>query len=166
MLTSMIRVLIADDHESIRLGLSAVLEAEPDMVVCGLADTGETAATLTHVRSPDVVLIDLSMPGAGGVAAVARIRSTDPAVRVVVVSCHDDPAHVRSAVAAGAMAYILKDDDSAHLVEAVRAAYRGEHRLSADAALALARSYDDLSDPDVTRRGGDRRHRWWRPGRG
>jgi DNA-binding NarL/FixJ family response regulator len=104
----MIRVLIADDHELIRLGLTRILASEPDIEVCGVAGTGEAAVELAQVCGPDVVLLDLTMPGAGGIAAAARIRLADPHVRVMVVSCHDDAAHVRDAIEAGATAYLLK----------------------------------------------------------
>ena len=133
----MIRVLIADDHELIRLALTDILAAESDMEVCGVAETGEAAVELAHRCSPDVVVLDLTMPGAGGIEATARIRRTEPQVRVMVVSLHDDDAHVRGALAAGAIGYILKDTGASQVVDAVRAVHRGEICLSPDAARAL-----------------------------
>ena len=133
----MIRVLIADDHDLVRLGLAEILAAEPDIEVCGLAETGEAAVELAQTCAPDVVLLDLSMPGGGGIAAAASIRRTEPRVRVMVVSCHDDAAHVRGALGAGATGYILKDTGAGLVVDAVRAVSRGEVRMSPDAARAL-----------------------------
>jgi DNA-binding NarL/FixJ family response regulator len=133
----MIRILIADDNELVRRGLADLLSAEPDIEVCGTAETGEAAVELAETCAPDVVLLDLTMPGAGGIAAAAMIRRTAPQVRVLVVSCHDDVDHVRGALGAGALGYILKDARAAEVVGAVRAVSRGEACLSPDAARAV-----------------------------
>jgi len=151
----MIRVLIADDHETVRLGLSRVLGDEPDIEICAIAATGEAAVELTDTCDPDVVVLDLTMPGGGGIAAAARIHLTHPGVRVMVLTCHDDAAHVREAFAAGASGYILKDDRSAELVDAVRAVHRGEVRLSSDAEEALSSWSATIPTP-----GASARH-WW-----
>lgn len=151
----LIRVLIADDHDLVRLGLSRVLGEQPDIEVCAVAATGEAAVELTATCDPDVVMLDLTMPGAGGIAAAARIHRTHPLVRVMVLSCHDDVAHIREAFAAGASGYILKDDRSAEVVDAVRAVHRGEVRLSSDAEQALSSWSATLPTPRASA------HRWW-----
>jgi len=156
----MIRVLIADDNDLVRRGLAEILAAEPDIEVCGTAETGEAAVELAETCAPDVVLLDLTMPGAGGIAAAATIRRTAPQVRVMVVSCHDDVAHVRGALGAGALGYILKDAGAADVVGAVRAVSRGEPCLSPDAARAVQHlSTVTVSEPTTVRARARARHR-------
>jgi DNA-binding NarL/FixJ family response regulator len=126
----MIRVLIADDHQVLRLGLRAIMDAQVDLETCGVAVDGETAVLLARELEPDVVTMDLSMPGMGGVAAIRAILADRPSTRVLVLSWHADRDHVRAAMAAGATGYLLKGDESQRVVEAVRAVHRGEDRLS------------------------------------
>jgi DNA-binding NarL/FixJ family response regulator len=126
----MIRVLIADDHQVLRLGLRAIMDAQVDLETCGVAADGETAVLLARELEPDVVTMDLSMPGMGGVAAIRAILADRPSTRVLVLSWHADRDHVRAAMAAGATGYLLKGDESQRVVEAVRAVHRGEDRLS------------------------------------
>jgi DNA-binding NarL/FixJ family response regulator len=122
----MIRVLIADDHQVLRLGLRAIMDAQVDLETCGVAADGETAVLLARELEPDVVTMDLSMPG----AAIRAILADRPSTRVLVLSWHADRDHVRAAMAAGATGYLLKGDESQRVVEAVRAVHRGEDRLS------------------------------------
>lgn len=133
----MIRVLIVDDHQVLRLGLRAIVDAQADLETCGVAADGETAVPLALELEPDVVIMDLSMPGMGGVEAIRAILADRPSIRVLVLSWHADRDHVRSAMAAGARGYLLKGDESQHIVEAVRAVHRGEDRLSAGLARHL-----------------------------
>jgi DNA-binding NarL/FixJ family response regulator len=126
----MIKVLIVDDHKVLRLGLQAIVDAQSDLETCGVAPDGETAVPLARDAEPDVVIMDLSMPGMGGVAAIRAILADRPATRVLVLSWHADRDHVRSAMAAGATGYLLKGDESQRLVDAVRAVHRGEDRMS------------------------------------
>lgn len=133
----MIRVLIVDDHRVLRLGLRAIIDAQVDLEICGMAPDGETAVAMALEVEPDVVTMDLSMPGMGGVEAIRAILAQRPSTRILVLSWHADREHVRSAMAAGAAGYLLKGDESQRIVEAVRAVHRGEDRLSAGLARHL-----------------------------
>jgi DNA-binding NarL/FixJ family response regulator len=124
------RVLIVDDHRGIRLGLRAMVDAEPDLEVCGALDTAEVALQEAPDLCPDVVIMDLSMPGMGGVAATRAMRNVCPDTHVLVLTWHADSDHVREALAAGATGYVLKGDEHLDLIDTVRAVARGERRLS------------------------------------
>ena len=135
-LPAAVRVLVADDHPVVREGLRAMLDAEPDLVVVGEAGNGEEAVRLAAELRPDVVLMDLRMPGTDGVAATGRITAAGDA-RVLVVTTYDTDADILRAVEAGATGYLLKDTPRRELAEAVRAAARGETVLAPPVARAL-----------------------------
>ena len=131
-----VRVLVADDHPVVRAGLRAMLDAEPDLQVVGDAGSGEEAVRLAAELHPDVVLMDLRMPGTDGVAATGRITAAGDA-RVLVVTTYDTDADILRAVEAGATGYLLKDTPRRELAEAVRAAARGETVLAPPVARVL-----------------------------
>ncbi|GIL35867.1 response regulator transcription factor [Phycicoccus sp. DTK01] len=118
----MIRMVLADDHEGIRLGVRALVDAEPDLELVGMATTGEDAVALAGHEHPDVVLMDLSMPGRGGLWALAEIRRVRPATRLVVLTSDGRAATHRAAVAAGADRCVGKDEEVEELLLAVRGA--------------------------------------------
>jgi DNA-binding NarL/FixJ family response regulator len=128
----MIRLLIVDDHPIVRDGLRGVFAAEPDLTVVGEAADGADA--VRHAGSADVVLMDLRMPGMGGVEAITRLRETCPEVRVLVLTTFDTDSDVLPAIEAGATGYLLKDAPRDELLRAVRSAYRGESVLSPSVA--------------------------------
>jgi len=132
-----VRVLVVDDHALVRSGLGAVLAATDDCEVVGEAATGEEGVALARELHPDVVVMDLSMPGAGGVAATAALRSAMPDVRVLVLTTFADDGRVRAALAAGATGYLLKDAAPDEVVRAVRAAARDETPIDPRVARAL-----------------------------
>lgn len=131
------RVLLVDDHALVRQGLRAVLGTTDDCTVVGEAATGEEAVERAAETAPDVVVMDLSMPGEGGVAATARLRTAMPAVRVLVLTTFSDDRRVRDALAAGATGYLLKDAAPDEVVAAVRAAARDETPIDPRVARAL-----------------------------
>lgn len=131
------RVLLVDDHALVRQGLRAVLRTTDDCTVVGEAATGEEAVERAAETAPDVVVMDLSMPGEGGVAATARLRTAMPAVRVLVLTTFSDDRRVRDALAAGATGYLLKDAAPDEVVAAVRAAARDETPIDPRVARAL-----------------------------
>jgi DNA-binding NarL/FixJ family response regulator len=135
----LIRILIADDHPVVRDGLRAGLSDEDDLVVCGCADDGESALAMCHELSPDVVLMDLTMPRLDGLSALRTIVREKPCVRVLVVSAHDDRTHVRAAMEAGAAGYVLKGTPTEELADALRAVRRGETVLKPTALIDLTR---------------------------
>lgn len=120
-----LRVLIADDHPLFRDGMRGLLATQPDIEVAGEASTGEEAVRLAEELGPDVVLMDIKMPGLGGIEATRRILVADPRVRVLVVTMFEDDATVFTAMRAGARGYVLKDDDKDDVLGAIRAVGRG-----------------------------------------
>jgi DNA-binding NarL/FixJ family response regulator len=132
-----IRLVLADDHLVVREGLRGMLAAEPDLDVVGEAGSGPEAVALVRVRAPDVVLMDLRMPGGDGVVATTQITRTHPATRVVVLTTYDTDGDIVRAVEAGAVGYLLKDCSRAELVSAIRAAARGETVLTPSVAARL-----------------------------
>lgn len=120
------RVLIADDHPMFRKGLLALLQSVTDLEVVGQATTGQEAIDLAEYLQPDVILMDLQMPGESGIAATRAITMAAPAVRILVVTLFEDDDSVFMALRAGARGYILKDADEDEIVRALRAVARGE----------------------------------------
>jgi two-component system response regulator NreC len=149
----MIRVVIADDHAVVRSGLRLLLEQEEDLEPVGEAGDGKAAAALVARVNPDIALLDVVMPGGGGIEAAAEIQRQSPETRVVMLSMQDDPSYVREAFAAGASGYVLKDAADTELVEAIRRVAAGERyvhpslgaRLVAEPTRAVE-PVDSLSD--------------------
>ncbi|MDT0327686.1 response regulator transcription factor [Nocardiopsis lambiniae] len=143
----MIRVLLVDDHPVVREGIRGMLSAEADLDIVGDAASGpEAVARVTELR-PDVVLMDLRMPGGDGVAATERIGAEHPGTHVLVLTTYDTDTDILRAVEAGATGYLLKDTPRAELVEAVRAAARGETVLSGRLAGKLVTGMRDRAAP-------------------
>src|ERR1700722_16639920 len=132
-----IRLLIADDHPVVRDGLSGMFAADPDFSVVGEAADGSQALRLADALRPDVILMDLRMPGMDGVTAIAELARRGSAARVLVLTTYDTDSHVLPAIEAGATGYLLKDAPRDELLRAVRAAARGEAVLSPSVATRL-----------------------------
>lgn len=115
----MTRILIADDHEMVRLGLKKVLEARPDWAVCGEANNGREAVALAAELKPDIVVMDFSMPELNGLGATRQIRARLPHTEVLILTMHDSEELARETLAAGARGFVLKTDVSKTLVAAV-----------------------------------------------
>lgn len=153
------RLLVADDHPAFRAGLRALLETAGDLEVVGEADTGDAAISAARVLQPDVVLMDINMPGLDGVEATRRIVDAAPHVAVLVLTMHDDDETVFAAVRAGARGYLLKGARRAELLRAVRAVAAGEaifgpgvaRRLMAYFARPVPRT-DPAAFPELTDR--------------
>jgi NarL family two-component system response regulator LiaR len=124
-----IRVLLADDHPVVRQGVRFLLDQQPDIEVVGEAGEGVAAVDLAAELAPDVVLLDLVMPGRDGVATLRALRDRAPASRVVVLTSYHDDDLIYHVVRAGALSYLLKDVEAGELLHAVRAAARGESVL-------------------------------------
>ena len=122
---SKIRVMIADDHAILRAGLRLLVNAQPDMELVAEAADGEAAIQAALETKPDVALMDLTMPRTGGMRALQEIVRTCAKTRVLILTMHDDPAYLRSVLAAGASGYVLKRSVDAELLTAIRAVYQG-----------------------------------------
>jgi DNA-binding NarL/FixJ family response regulator len=148
-----IRVLLAEDHAVVRTGLLQLLGSLDEMEVVGAATGGEEAVALSAEYKPDVVLMDLEMPGIDGIEATRRIRDADPDVNVVVLTAFSDRGRILDAIDAGAVGYLLKDAEPDELIRGLRAAARGESPLAPKAAQALvAARAEQHTDPELTPR--------------
>ncbi len=125
-----IKILIADDHAIVRDGLRQLLNGQQDMDVAGEAEDGQEALDKVKSLHPDVVLLDIAMPNLSGLEVIGLIREAVPDSQVVVLSMHAKETYVQQALAAGALGYVLKASPSQDILEAIRAAHRGEYFLS------------------------------------
>ena len=125
-----IRIVLADDHQIVRLGLRSLLEAEPDIQVVGEADNGEATLKLVQELTPDVVIMDISMPDLNGIEATRRILAKSPAIKIIALSMHSDSLFVLNMLKAGASGYLLKDCALEELVKAIRTVVRQQTYLS------------------------------------
>jgi two-component system response regulator NreC len=150
-----IRVLVVDDHAVVRAGLRRVLDAEPDIETVGEAANADRAVFEAMEHKPDVVLLDVVMPGKSGIEAMPALRQAAPEGKVLVLSMQDDPRYVREAFDAGASGYVLKEAADTEVVGAVRAVAAGERYLhpalgarlvAADAEARKRAEADPLSD--------------------
>jgi NarL family two-component system response regulator LiaR len=145
-----IRIVIADDHVIVRKGLRALLATEPDMEVAGEAENGAQAVEVTTRLHPDVVLMDLVMPGMDGIEAIRRIQASQPAIRVLVLTSFDTDEKVFPAIQAGATGYLLKDSEPEDLMRAIRQVARGESSLHPAIARRLLRELTELIERPKT----------------
>ena len=125
----MIRVLLADDHETVREGLRLLVNTQQDMQVVAEAGDGRDAIEHAAALNPDVVVLDLTMPGMSGLAAARALKERVPSTAIVALTRHDDNAYVQELLDAGASAYVLKQSPSAELLQAIRAAAAGGRHL-------------------------------------
>ena len=139
-----IRVLLVDDHVIVRRGVRALLETEPEIDVVGEAGDGQTAVAEAIRLIPDIVLMDLEMPGGGGIEAIREIAGRVPTARIVVVTSFATDDMVFPAIKAGALGYLLKDSEPGELVRAIHQAHRGETALHPAIAKKLL---DEISRP-------------------
>jgi two-component system response regulator NreC len=129
-----IRIAIVDDHALVRSGLRRLLELEPGFEVVGEGAAAEEAVPLVERLEPDVLILDLQMPGTGGLAAIETIRHASPRTRILVVTMHGDSLHVRSALSAGALGYLVKSAAPAELATAVRAVHANRRHFDPEIA--------------------------------
>lgn len=136
-----IRLLIADDHTLFRQGLKTLLSVEPDFHVIGEAAGGRESLRVALETYPDVVLMDIQMPGLDGVQATREILSKQPEIGVIMLTMYRQDAYVFEAVKAGARGYLLKDVDASVLIDAIRRVYQGEVLLDAELAEQIIRDF-------------------------
>lgn len=145
----MIRVLIADDHSVVRQGLRMFLNLDPEIEIVGEATTGEEALRLAREHRPDVVLMDLLMPGMGGVAATREMRAEMPDIEVIALTSVLEDEAVTGAIRAGAIGYVLKNTEADELRQAIKSAAAGQVHLSPEAAARLVREVQIPGSPEA-----------------
>ncbi len=145
-----IRVIIADDHRLIRDGLRKILSFHSDIEVIGEAKDGGEVCRLALSVEPDIVLMDINMPGMNGIEATRRIKTALPGTGIIALSIHDDEEYVFELGKAGVSAYILKDIDSESLVETIRAVYRGETVFHPSIARKLLGEFRRIAGQETT----------------
>ncbi|MBH25491.1 MAG: DNA-binding response regulator [Myxococcales bacterium] len=142
-----IRVLLVEDHQMVREGLCSLLESTNDMTVLAEAHDGADAIRVAEERGPDVVVMDVSLPGLNGIDATLRLNRRRPDIPVVMLSMHDDAATVDRALRAGARGYVLKGAGVEYLCDAIRAVYQGEVYLSSGISDYILQGYLNSDDP-------------------
>ena len=140
-----IRVLIVDDHAVVRSGLKLLLEAEADITVVAEAGSADDGVRAARLEKPDVVLLDVVMPGRSGIEATPELRKAAPNAKVLVLSMQDDPSYVREAFAAGASGYVLKEAADVELVQAVREVASGARYVHPALGARLAAAEGDAA---------------------
>jgi NarL family two-component system response regulator LiaR len=150
-MTELITVLIVDDHKVVRQGVRAFMDTQPDITVVGEAGVGEEAISLAAEHAPDVVIVDLVMPGMDGVEVTRRVKQASPRTQVIVLTSYHQDEHIFPAIRAGALSYLLKDVGPAELADAVRKAADGEAvlhpRVAARVVQELHGAREDIPNP-------------------
>jgi DNA-binding NarL/FixJ family response regulator len=146
---NVIRVMLVDDHSAFRKGMAALIESEPDLQVVAETDDGRQALEVYRQHRPDVVLMDLRLPGMGGVEATLAIRKKFPDARVIVLTTFDTDEDIFRAIQSGAKSYLLKDTPDAELAAAIRGVHAGKQILSDKLAQRLA---ERQQRPELTQR--------------
>lgn len=155
-----ISVLITDDHAMVRQGIRIYLELQPDLTILGEADSGEAAVRMAAELAPDVMLMDLVMPGMGGVESTRQVKQVSPHTQVIVLTSYHEDEYIFPALRAGALSYVLKDIGPAELADVVRKAARGESVLHPRVAARVVQEvrgtrndtpnlFTDLSDREL-----------------
>jgi NarL family two-component system response regulator LiaR len=149
-----IRVMLVDDHAMVRRGLATFLKVFDDLQLAGEAETGEGAVELCAEVMPDVILMDLVLPGMYGASATRTIRQRFPGVQIIVLTSFAEAERIKNALEAGAIGYLLKDVSADELARAIRAAHAGRATLSAEAAQAMVQTANQPPAPglDLTER--------------
>ena len=143
--TNLIRLIVVDDHQLFREGVASLLNRTSDVELIGQAATGEEAVELVSERQPDIVLMDLQMPGMGGIEATRAISTAYPSVAVIVLTMFEDDESVFAAIRAGARGYVLKDADRGSLVRAIRAVAGGDVLLGQGVAQRVLQHFADVT---------------------
>jgi two-component system invasion response regulator UvrY len=138
MMQNPVRVMLVDDHAVVRMGFRLLLEGALDIRVAAEADSGEEAVRAFPEVKPDVVVMDISMPGIGGIEAIDRILAREPQARILVLSAHEDAMHARRVLKAGAVGYLTKRSAAEELIQAIRQVAQGKTYLEPSIAQQLA----------------------------
>ena len=140
-----INVLIADDHSLIRQGLKQILELEKDMVVIAQASNGNEAVQMAKECKPDIILMDINMPGANGLQAIKEIKQEKLDSRVIVLTIHEDREYLFKTLQMGAEGYVLKDAEPSVLIEAIRNVYAGQSYIQPNMTMELVKEFNRVT---------------------
>ena len=135
---SQITILLVDDHAIVRMGFKMLIEAEEGIKVIGEAESGEIAIKLFQVLKPDIIVMDITMPGIGGLEAIDRIMAKDKNTKILVLSAHEDSVHPKRALNAGAMGYLTKRSAAEELIKAIKSIHQGKRYLEPNIAQQMA----------------------------
>lgn len=152
-MNTVIRILIADDHRMMADGLARVFSDTNEYAICGMAANGREAITLAEQLQPDIILMDIDMPGVNGLEATAHIRKTNPAQKIIVLTMHDERTLLNAALSAGAKGIVLKIAGADELLAAVKAVYAGEKYISAEVRQTLEHGKENGSGFSATASG-------------
>jgi two-component system, NarL family, invasion response regulator UvrY len=135
---SQIKILLVDDHAVVRMGFKMLIEAEDDITVIGEAESGEIAIKLFQELKPDIIVMDITMPGIGGLEAIDRIIAKDKNTKILVLSAHEDSVHPKRVLNAGAMGYLTKRSAAEELIKAIKSIHQGKRYLEPNIAQQMA----------------------------
>jgi two-component system invasion response regulator UvrY len=135
---SQIKILLVDDHAVVRMGFKMLIEAETDIKVIGEAESGEAAIKLFQELKPDIIVMDITMPGIGGLEAIDRIMAKDKNTKILVLSAHEDSVHPKRVLNAGAMGYLTKRSAAEELIKAIKSIHQGKRYLESNIAQQMA----------------------------
>jgi len=135
---SQIKILLVDDHAVVRMGFKMLIEAEDDITVIGEAESGEGAIKLFQELKPDIIVMDITMPGIGGIEAIDRIMAKDKNTKILVLSAHEDSVHPKRVLNAGAMGYLTKRSAAEELIKAIKSIHQGKRYLEPSIAQQMA----------------------------
>lgn len=152
MTTDPIRVLLVDDHRVIREGLQRMLEPDAEIKVVGGAESGEEALVQAQQFHPDIILMDIKMPGMGGIKAIGELNKKQPAVNIMVLTAYEDEHYLAEAIEAGAIGYLLKDVSQKELCQAIRQACNGRAPLASSMTRPLLTQFATLTKGKVARK--------------
>ncbi len=148
---SPIRVVLVDDHQVVREGLRRMLELDKEIQVVGEAASGEEALVQAQQLSPDIILMDIKMPGIGGIEAIRQLKEKQPALNIIVLTIYGDQ-YLAEAIEAGAMGYLLKDISREEVIQAIKAAYQGQSPLTSSLTRPLLRQFAALTKDKVSQK--------------
>ena len=135
---SQITILLVDDHAVVRMGFKMLIEAEEGIKVIGEAESGEIAVKLFQELKPDIIVMDITMPGIGGLEAIDRIIAKDKNTKILVLSAHEDSVHPKRVLNAGAMGYLTKRSAAEELIKAIKSVHQGKRYLEPNIAQQMA----------------------------
>ncbi len=154
-----IKVLVVDDHAIVRQGLRALLEAEPDMTLCGEAEDAAAALELVEKTKPDIVVTDIGLQGMSGLDLIKNLKLRHPAIPILAISMHDESVYAERAIRSGAKGYLMKKESAQKVIDAMRRILSGKLYLSqavSESILGQVAGLDNLSEGDLVQRLSDR----------